>query len=145
MKRILPISIPRPPQPPGWVPWPSDLPECANTWSETTQDPRVRTSMEVGRPKTRRRYTGIMRKVNVTMILSNNEGGINEKVISLRSFYEGSGDGAAHIGGCDAGYIYFRFRSPVDDVEHYYRFVTPPVFTNNGPLSFTVSMEWEEL
>lgn len=102
--------------------------------------------MDAGRPKTRRRYTGIMRKVKVTMMLANNkDGGANEKAIALRTFYEGAGDGVANTGGCDGGYLYFKFVSPLDGVRHFYRFTKPPEITNTGPLNFISTMEWEEL
>ena len=125
--------------PPGWVQWPEALPDCTTRFDEQSVDLRVRTEMEVGPPKTRRRYTSPMRRISCSMVI--------EKlyVPTLRSFYEGSGESSNHVGGTEGGYRFFNFKSPLDNEVHYYRFLTPPKLTNAGPLHCNVSMEWEEL
>lgn len=144
----MPIVLPEPVNPPGWVEWPNNLPKCATSWSEQSEDPRIRTEMDVGQPKTRRRYTGIMRKVNVTMeisLIADTAGGAVNQLVLLRDFFESPGDPVNHNGSTDAGYHFFKFTSPVDGLDHYYRFVSAPAFSNNGPVAFTATMEWEEM
>ena len=130
--------------PPNNVPltiWPSNLPSCPDSWSEQTQDLRVRTSMSVGPPKTRRRYTLPMRRVTLTMNIPYSD------YVELRAFYEGSGlyQPGEDTGGTEGGYKFFRFKHPYDGEYHYYRFFAPPKFTNAGGIRVIVSMEWEEL
>ena len=129
-----------PPTPPGWVQWPANLPRCAASWSEKTEDPRIHTEMDVGRGKTRRRSTGIKRKIQVTMNApgSGTPGGTAQ---DIRTFYEGPSPG-----GTDGGYHFFKFTSPLDNQEHYYRFAKDgaPQFSPDGPLNWTVAMVWEE-
>ena len=145
----MPIVLPEPTNPPGWVTWGNNLPTCTASWNEQSEDPRIRTEMDVGRPKTRRRYTGIMRKVNVTMNLSMTfntaSSGVANQVELLRDFFESPGDPVNHNGGTDGGYHFFKFTSPIDGQEHYYRFVSAPAFSSNGPVAFTATMEWEEM
>lgn len=133
-----------PDDPPGWVVWPNSLPTCVSSWSEAPLDPRIRSKMDVGREKTRRRFTGILRNIEVGFILANNDGGVHEQVTAFRLFFEGPGDSASHTGGTDGGYHWFLFESPVDQSLHFYRFIKPPSFTNQGPLIFSAKMTWEE-
>lgn len=130
--------------PPNNVPqvaWPSNLPDCAVGWDEQSEDMRVRTSMSVGPPKTRRRYSIPNRRVNVTMDLD------KSNYVELRAFYEGGGPNEAgeDEGGTAGGYKFFKFKHPFDQTFHYYRFMTPPKFTANGPERVTATMTWEEL
>jgi len=133
-----------PRDPPGWVIWPANLPRCATAWAESPIDPRIRTTMDAGREKTRRRATGLQRKIAVSFVLLNNDGGANEQFIAMRDFFEVTGDTVTHQGGTNGGQSWFLFQSPVDELFHFYRFITPPNFANTGPLSFKVTMEWEE-
>lgn len=153
------IVLAEPPTPPGWVGWPIGLPTCAESWGEQSVDPRIRTDMDVGRPKTRRRYTGIMRKISLTLNLGNWEiiqdplyptdpkKTITQckDLINLRDFFESPGDVANHNGGTDGGYHFFKFTSPTDGRVHFYRFLSPPQISNTGAMSFSAKMEWEEL
>ena len=126
-----------PPATVPWVAWPSALPSCVESWGEQTQDARVRTQVSAGPPKTRRRYSLPMRRISVTMDIASSD------LAELRAFYEGSGLGTT--GGTEGGYKFFRFKHPYDGEDHYYRFVSPPKFSSNGPVRVAVSMEWEEL
>ena len=49
---------------------PQGLDGCWSTWAETQSDNVVRNSMDAGNVKTRRRYTGINRTVQVTVKLT---------------------------------------------------------------------------
>jgi len=133
-----------PGDPPGWVVWPTNLPRCATSWGEVPVDPRVRTSMDVGRAKTRRRTTKLERRIKVTFNLHGNGSGPNNEMIALRTFFETPGNTTTHQGGTDGGYSWFLFQSPVDKQFHFYRFVSPPQFANDGPMAFIGTMEWEE-
>jgi len=64
-------------------------------------------------------------------------------LVEMRAFYEGSGSDG--LGGTDGGYKFFSFPHPYDGEVHYYRFLSPPKISNNGPLRINVSMVWEEL
>lgn len=150
LNEILPtngIVLEEPPIPPGWVYWPNNCPKCPDKWEEISVDMRIRTSMAVGRPKTRRRNTGVMRKIAVSFVLRNTNAAnkSNSQFIAMRTFYESVGNGGTHLGGTDGGYRFFKFTNPADRIEHYYRFLSPPVLSNDGPLLFRATMEWEEL
>ncbi|MBW1672125.1 MAG: hypothetical protein JRJ45_00515 [Deltaproteobacteria bacterium] len=126
------------------VAWPTNLygcthcdKPCVTGWKEATNDMRVRTSMSVGPPKTRRRFTLPMRTVKVTMNFAGYD------FVELRAFFEGSGTGGT--GGTEGGYKFFTFPHPYDGKTHYYRFLKPPQTSDDGPLRFNASMEWEEL
>ena len=126
-----------PPNNVPWVAWPTNLPKCVSSWDEQTDDMRIRTSMSVGPPKTRRRASLPTRKVSVGMQLHKDD------FVELRAFAEGGGTG--ETGGTDGGYKFFTFTHPYDGETHYYRFVEMPSFKSNGALLVNVSMVWEEL
>ena len=126
------------------VSWPTNLKGCPSatypmvvSWGEQSEDMRVRTRMSVGPPKTRRRYTMPMRKIDVVMNFPNYD------FVELRAFFEGAG--VAGTGGLEGGYKFFTFPNPMDGLIHYYRMVKPPKFTNDGMLRFNATMVWEEL
>ena len=60
--------------------WPSDLPQSplANGYSESTPDTRLRTKMDVGADKMRRRYTGGIRRYRYTMFFTKDQVAIFE-------------------------------------------------------------------
>ena len=128
-----------PPADVPWVKWPTNLPQCVTSWSEQTRDMRIRTAMSVGPPKTRRRASVPERVTQVGMELKNSD------YVELRAFYEGSGSDVDNTGGTDGGYKFFTFTHPYDGEVHYYRFVSPPKFSNATAMTVNVSMEWEEL
>lgn len=47
------------------IDWPADLPDCPQTWQEQDAPDIVRTEMDIGLPKQRRRST--LRKTNVSV------------------------------------------------------------------------------
>jgi hypothetical protein len=54
------------------VPWPGTLPDCVESWQEQDKTATVRSEMEDGGPpKVRRRYTGFVRQIQITMTLTN--------------------------------------------------------------------------
>jgi len=62
-------------------PRPNDLDGCWSTWDETQADNVVRNTMDKGNVRTRLRYTGINRTVNVTVKLT------ADKYISFRDWF----------------------------------------------------------
>lgn len=142
------ITIPtnKPADIPGWVYWPANLPTCPDGWSLQPVDPRIHSTMDVGRAKTRRRNTGRQRHIAASFKLSNNDGGPHEKFNDLLAFFEAAGNTTTHQGGTDGGYHWFLFKSPTDDEYHFYRFLKDqaPKMTSSGPLTFQATMEWEE-
>jgi len=111
------------------VPWPADLPQCAASWSETQRDPNVRTPMETGPPKVRRRYTAPMYEFAVGMVLEWTQFQL------LRDFYDID---------CAAGVNSHTFVHPYLQAEQTFRFMAPPEITSSGPLAVSVSMRWEQ-
>lgn len=126
----LPAGVP-------YVNWPTNLPDCVESWEESLVDQRVRSQVSVGPPKTRRRYSTPMRIITLSMVVPNKD------LVEFRAFYEGSGTGGT--GGTDGGYKFFTFVNPYDKSLHYYRFREPPKFKSAGPVTFVANMVWEEL
>lgn len=112
------------------IAWPVSLPSCAQDWQEQDRPSVIRTDMDVGPPKVRRRYTAPMRQQSVTMILE------NAQVIALRSFYEVD---------LNEGVNYHSFTHPYSGAVETFRFVEPPNFQSQGALVVQVSMTWEQL
>lgn len=111
-------------------PWPAALPDCAQTWTERDRPSTIRTDMDTGPPKVRRRFTAVMREATVGMIIA------SDQYEALRDFYEIE---------CGEGTVFHTFRHPWSNVVTRFRFVQPPEFSNEGALAINVSMVWEQL
>jgi hypothetical protein len=112
------------------VPWPLTLPECAETWQEQDRAATVRTEMEDnGPPKVRRRYTGTVRQIQLTMMLT------NAQKQEMQNF---------HRVNLAAGVLAHSFRDPYADAVQPFRFVEPPSFQSAGPLAVQMTARWEQ-
>jgi len=112
------------------IPWPAFLPPCAETWEEFDLPVTVRTQMDIGPPKVRRRSTRTLRNVHVSFTMS------HDQAMQLRDFFEIDLQG---------GVQEHSFRHPFrDDVEPF-RFMEPPHITSLGAGACTVSCAWEQL
>lgn len=112
------------------TPWPATLPDCAETWEEQAVPVTVRTAMDVGPPKVRRRYTRTMRNVRVGFTMT------HEQAMALRDYFELDLQG---------GVLEHEFRHPFLDEVQDFRFTEPPAINNMGALACSVSCSWEQL
>lgn len=112
------------------VSWPVDLPDCAATWQESETPSTIRTDMDAGPPKVRRRFTGIWRRIEVSMNLT------KDQFIILRDFYDNE---------CAQGVNWHTFRHPYTNEIEQFRFVEPPALTSMSALAASASMKWEQL
>ena len=90
----------------------------------------IRSKVEAGVDKLRRRYTIPILKVTASMFLNFTQ------YEALELFYDTTLQG---------GVLSFGFPDPATDVEHEYRFLAPPSYVAAGGLFYQVSMEWERL
>src|SRR5262245_23124970 len=112
------------------VTWPGSLPDCAETWNESDAPSTIRSEMDAGPPKVRRRFTGIMRNIEVSMVLT------NAQFTAMRTFYETT---------CAEGVNFHQFKHPYTGATETFRFVSSPRFSSNGPLALTCEMTWEQI
>jgi hypothetical protein len=108
--------------------WPATLPDCPDTWTEQAEPVVVRTNVEEGTPKVRKRFTKRLVRVQVGMTMT-----IAQRN-TLDSFFYTSLDG---------GVLQFNFKHPwLGTVQPWYM-AEAPAFQNEGPLGVVVSMVWE--
>jgi hypothetical protein len=111
------------------VAWPTTLPDCAEQWTEKDRESLIRTPMETGPPKVRRRFTAPMREFTVTMTLR------NDQVQPLRDFYDID---------CAQGVNSHYFIHPYLQTQQAFRFMAPPQINSVTALSASVQMQWEQ-
>lgn len=112
------------------IAWPAGLPACAETWEEFDLPVTVRTQMDVGPPKVRRRATRTLRNVRVGFTMD------HAQAMQLRDFFE-----TELQGGVQEHSFQHPFRG---DVEAF-RFMEPPKIAALGALACSVSCSWEQL
>jgi hypothetical protein len=113
--------------------WPSDLPQKLEqtTYSETLPSVTVRTEMDSGAPKVRRRFTAGIENIQGTMLLTRDE------AETLDTWFNETLQGGA---------VSFQWKHPrreTEDVEM--RFLEPPSLAARGAINFTASMSLEVL
>jgi len=113
------------------LPWPGTLPQCVQDWQEQNEPVTIRTQMEGGPPKVRRRYSAPIRRIAVQMILPD-----DSQYLTLRDFFDSALSG---------GVGYFTFSHPWSGEQLTMRFVDPPKYEPLGFLAINVSMTWEIL
>lgn len=104
---------------------PKSLSGCASTWSETQTDNVVKSEMSSGVLKTRRRFTGIQKKVTCTFILVRDQ---YDDFIDWYNIEQRQGS------------IPTRVKNPMG-IEQIYLFVTPPVIEWPENTYFTAAVE----
>lgn len=111
--------------------WPVTLPQefTTDNYQETLANLTIRTSMDVGPAKTRRRTISNTSPVSGQMKLTSAELDI------LKTFYE-----TDSRGGIDIQWVHPRTGVACD-----MRFTQPPSWTSNGDGTFTVTMQMEVL
>jgi len=115
--------------------WPSEafLPQdiLQNGFSQKQNPNAIRTNIEAGVDKLRRRYTTPIIIVKGSMWIT------HAQYIIFEDFYNNT----LH-GGVDR----FDYKDPAVPTDTYeYRFVSPPSYSALGGLYYTVSFEWERL
>lgn len=112
--------------------WPSSLQQLVDSQSFTLKlgDTTIRTDMDIGPAKVRRRFTKSVDTMNVTIQVD------SDQFEDLYDFYY-----TTLNGGVDS----FTFDHPITGVEVDIRFVAPPNFRPLGGLIFLAQMEWEIL
>lgn len=103
---------------------PNEISGCWSFWSEQEQLNIIRTSMENGSPKIRRRFTGIYRIAQVSVT----------EPKELSSFYKSWFNLA-----CQQGVMPTNIFEP-DGVQSVWRFTEAPIITFSSPLSGTVEI-----
>lgn len=111
------------------VEWPALAPQFAESWQQQNKPVTIRSEMEVGPPKVRRRYTNPIREFGVQMI------GTHAQGMEVQEFFEITTQG---------GVLWHNFRHPFTNVVEQFRFVEAPSIQNLGALGTTISMKWEQ-
>jgi len=108
--------------------WPASLPDCPGSWAEQAEPVSVRTNVEEGTPKVRKRFTKriVRMQVGMTMTIAQRN--------TLDDFFYTTLDG---------GVLSFNFRHPWLNVLTPFRMTEAPQFANEGPMAVNVSMVWE--
>lgn len=111
--------------------WPETLPQYvdANGFTETIQDPVIRTDMEAGPQKARLRFTAVPEKYTITMPLT-----ATQRATFLTFFKS-----TIHYGVDE-----FMWVHPVTRDERYCRFTSVYQLSPNG-IDFTLSISMEVL
>ena len=113
--------------------WPSGLPQSplVNGFSESTPDTRLRTQMDVGADKMRRRYTGGIRRYRYTMFFT------KAQVAIFETFLQTTLNGGIDI---------FTWKNHRTDASADLRFIEMPTYTPIGGGDFyNVNLALEEL
>jgi hypothetical protein len=114
------------------APWPNTLPDFleSNSFNYEMGNNSIRTEMEVGLAKTRKRYTKQIDKLTSTMQITRTQ------YDTLVNFYQVTLSG---------GNLAFTFTDPLTLVATDYRFLSPPSIRAIGGNYFTASLNWEKL
>jgi len=108
--------------------WPASLPDCPQSWQETEIDVLIRTEMDVGIEKTRRRYTGKRMAVQVSWTITANLYHV------FIDFFETT---------LKQGIDTFDYDHPITKVATEYRFTEPPSISFLGDRAVQISCDWE--
>jgi len=111
--------------------WPASLPEPEREgFTHTLGNGSVRTEMDAGPAKTRRRFTATVDKVRASVFVTGTERQ------TLRSFYKTT---------LKEGSLTFEWEDRITGTTEEYRFVSPPRFRLMGHDNYMAEMELEIL
>ncbi len=112
--------------------WPIALPQKVESdgFGKNFGNNVIRTTMDVGLDKLRKRYTKAIHTLSCSMKVDRSQYSV------LENFYYVT---------LNSGTTPFTFTDPVSDVATDYRFTGPPVFRSIGGNYFTVTFGWEQL
>lgn len=112
--------------------WPNDLPDCAGSWEESPTPDILRSSVDIGQAKVRRRSTIGGKTVSVGWTMDANT------YAALVFFYE-----TTLLEGVNS----FYYNHPISGTQQTYRFLSPPnlifVAGKSGVGAYQVTCEWE--
>lgn len=110
--------------------WPATLPNPEIDMEETAPNLVVRTDMDAGPPKVRRRHTSGVRPWRKRVVLT------LAQVETFDEFFVDTLSGGASR---------FDFTNSRTGVSCEFRFVEPPVYRRLGPDAYEVAMSWEQM
>ena len=112
--------------------WPATIPEevLVDGFMQQAVPATIRTKMEAGIDKLRRRYTTPILNLNVAMFLTFTQ------YETLETFYNTTLQG---------GVLSFDFTDPATATTKEYRFISPPSYTPSGGVHYLASMQWERI
>lgn len=99
--------------------WPTSLPDnfLASAYSESPPDNTIRTKMDVGPPKMRRRGTAAARPIRGTLLMT------DAQLATFDTFYDST---------LDSGADRFDWTHPRSGSSVEFRFVSPPSYSARG-------------
>ncbi len=110
--------------------WPASLKQCPQTWSEQPRDNLIRTGVDVGLGKVRRRYTAAITDVRMTVTMT---------MADYRTFK------AWYLSDIQQGALPFMYKDPVSGNVQQYRLKEPPQEEIIKGRAARISMAWESL
>lgn len=112
--------------------WPATLRDTleAAGFSQSARPNSIRTNIEAGLDKVRRRYTSPTILVNGSMILT------HAQYVTMEYFYNTDLQGGVNR---------FKFKDPATDIIYEYRMISPPKYNSIGGPYYRVSLEMERL
>lgn len=112
--------------------WPTALPSeiLTDGFNQQASPNTIRTKMEAGLDKLRRRYTTPIVNSSVSMIVT------FAQYTTLETFYNTTLQG---------GVLSFNFTDPADSTEYEYRFIEPPSYSPHNVYNYVASMQWERI
>ena len=112
--------------------WPNTLPNFLETdgYNHAIGDTTIRTTMDVGLDKLRKRFTKSIDTTDGNMKLDRTQ------YLTLDTFYKTTLNG---------GTLPFEFIDPLTQVLNEYRFTKPPSARSIGGNFFNVSLNWEKM
>lgn len=113
--------------------WPLPYEILQNGFSQAANPVTIRTSIEAGEDKIRRRYTRQIININCNMWIT------HDQYSTLENFFNVTLQG---------GVLKFNYPDPIEQkldnpTMYEHRFISPPVYTALGGINYSVSMEWE--
>lgn len=110
--------------------WPTSLSQCPQSWSESPRDSLIRTEIDIGLSKVRRRYTAVITDVSVslTMKLADYQTFLNWYATTLKQGLEP-----------------FTYKDPATGTVKTYRFREPYQSELIQGRAARVSMAWESV
>lgn len=109
--------------------FPASLPQCPQTWAEVDKPTLIRSDVDVGVAKVRRRYTRDTALYEVSLTLP------KDKYQAFEDFYRIT---------LKDGLETFNYDHPYTGKVLEVRFVSPPTKSMTG-VAFQVSMQWESI
>ena len=114
------------------IDWPNTLRNTLEvaSFAQTAKPNTIRTNIEAGVDKVRRRYTTPILQVNGSMIVT------HDQYVRMEYFYNTELQGGVNR---------FIFKDPATDILYEYRMISPPKYTSIGGPYYRVSLEMERL